>query len=81
MTASYEVILGIIDSNGAVHSKACDDFVTHDEVFPVQTHCRWRWYKSSGLQWFRPSDKPNDEQLDAIERHLNKKYRIPITNI
>lgn len=71
-------IIGIVDSYGSVDSRIIDrlDEENHAEVWPGNTHCRWRWDRRSSLHWFVSDYKPNEEEQDHIRRHLTRKYGI-----
>ena len=76
----YGRIVGIIDSNDAVHSTflplySRNKCATHGDLYPNQTHCRWRWSFDRGIETFR-GDSYTSEELDKIQRHMNRKYRI-----
>jgi hypothetical protein len=69
-------IVGVVDSYGAVHSEFTgDDIAFHAEHFP-QHHCQWRWNHAKSIWWITAEHKPNEEQYDAIMRHLTRKYGI-----
>lgn len=69
-------ILGVVDSYGAVHSVLTEDVEFHSDYYPATYFCRWRWDFDKGLWWISKETKPDEEQQDAIRRHLNKKYGI-----
>lgn len=70
-------IIGIVDAYGAVHHKytECGNPQMHHELWPGQNHCCWRWSYSQNIWWIG-SNKPNEEQFDAIQRALTKHYGI-----
>lgn len=72
----YGHIVGVIDAYGAVHSEFTGDtIVFHADKFPKH-HCQWRWCHSRSIWWVAIEQKPTEEQYDAIQRHLTKKYGI-----
>lgn len=64
-------IIGIIDSNGAVHSRPAPNGECHESVFTTRMHKTWD--VSCGKLWFAGLDT---EDEDAIRRHLKRKYRL-----
>lgn len=70
-------ILGIIDANGAVHSKFTgEELEWHSSYWPTETHWRWRWNNNKSIYWLLKDPRPDEEQWDAIRNHLTKKYNI-----
>lgn len=69
-------ILGVVDSYGAVHSEFTGDRVAFHEEFFTKTHCQWRWSHDKSIWWITGEHRPTEEQEDAIQRHLTKKYRL-----
>ena len=37
----------------------------------------WRWCDRESIWWITSECRPNDEQYDAIQRHITKKYGLP----
>jgi len=75
---SYEYIVGIIDSYGAVHSKVSnlDEQYTHSNLFPSNIFKRWSWHRHTDLTVSVLSSKFDDEEIDKVVRHLKRKYGI-----
>jgi hypothetical protein len=69
-------IVGVVDSQGAVHSTFTTNTKFHDELYPEVVHNRWRWNFDQGIYWIESSSRVDIEVLDAIQRHLTKKYNI-----
>lgn len=71
-------IIGIVDAYGAVHSHFTGETVKHhDEYWPGQTHCRWRWCDRQSLWFIAKEQAPKDEETwDSIRRHCSKKYDL-----
>jgi hypothetical protein len=69
-------ILGIVDSYGAVHSVFTGSIAFHAEHFPQTHHCQWRWNEDKSINWISAERKPDAEQMDAIRRHLTKRYGL-----
>lgn len=71
-------IIGIIDSYDAIHSKFTgEELQCHGEIWPNQTHKRWRWNWNKGLHWFTIECKLTSIECDNVREHLTKKYNIP----
>lgn len=70
-------ITGCIDAYDAVHSVFSDeDLPTHADLFTT-THFLWRWNWNQSIWYSVYNDiSPTLEQLDAIERHLERVYGI-----
>ena len=70
-------ILGVVDSYGAVHSVFTGEKVDfHADHFATAHHCQWRWNDEESINWITAERKPNEEQYDAIQRHLTRKYGL-----
>lgn len=69
-------IVGVVDSYGAVHSEFTGERVAHHTDFWQTRHCLWRWNFDQGIWWISPETRPNDEQFEAIQNHLTKKFGI-----
>lgn len=70
-------IIGIIDSYGAAHSQFTGgEIKTHEELYPMKSHARWRWNHSESLHWFLAEHKPSDEECEIAQKHLTRKYGL-----
>ena len=83
----YGVIIGIIDSNDAVHSVFYDyddreSASTHESIFPMQNHKKWRWGFDSGIDKSIYSEhRFTVEDYDRIRSHITRKYGIKFRGI
>jgi hypothetical protein len=70
-------IVGIVDAYGAVHSQNTGDEIGfHEDFWPGQTHCQWRWDHRGSIHALVAESRPNVEQFDAIQRHLTRRYGL-----
>lgn len=69
-------IVGIIDAYGCVHSKFDMKCNMHGDLFPMQTHKRWRWCLSSCFDTSIDQKDFTEEDWDKIQRHITRKYGI-----
>jgi hypothetical protein len=69
-------IIGIVDYRGAVHSEFTKEVKCHDDFWYFRARVQWRWNWSESIFVAGEREKPNEEEYDAIRRHLSKKYGI-----
>lgn len=78
-TYRWGSIVGVIDSYDAVHSQHVpleEGPAFHDDLFPMQTHKRWRWTFCDCFSVSVLGDKLTDEDYDLVMAHMTKKYGI-----
>ena len=72
-------IIGIVDSNGAVHARKfvgvvdIYDMPMHEDIWPLATKNRWRWNSGSDSWKIGTLDGwDDDDAYYAVDRYLRK---------
>jgi hypothetical protein len=70
-------IVGIVSSQGEVFSVFTgENLKCHEEFWKLKGSVAWRWSFDKSLWWITSCQKPNEEQIESIQKHLTKKYGI-----
>lgn len=70
-------IVGIVTSLGEVRSEFTGEEIEHHlSHWNSNGSAAWRWDFNQAIWWTIPTDRPTDEELELIQRHLTRKYGI-----
>lgn len=73
-------LLGVVDSNGVVHSQFDDDNKVkhHIDIWPIGHFINWRWNGNKGVYTFLEPFQDEETRFNVV-KHVCRKVGIPIS--